>query len=102
MQESVNALQSASSHLPMRQFVLLVIAFVNIAGSIADAQSTDPGDLFFVSAYMAVQAGEKAEQAGNFEEATSKFRYAAQVSIRFRSGIRRGSRRSSTMEEADG
>lgn len=62
----------------MRQFVLLVIAFVTIAGSIADAQSTDPGDLF-VSAYMAVQAGEKAEQAGNFKEATSKFRYAAQV-----------------------
>lgn len=62
----------------MRQFVLLVIAFVTIGASIADAQSTDPGDLF-VSAYMAVQAGEKAEQAGNFKEATSKFRYAAQV-----------------------
>ena len=39
---------------------------------------SDPGDLF-VNAYMAVQAGEKAEQAGNFKEAISKFRYAAQV-----------------------
>ncbi|MGB8167510.1 MAG: tetratricopeptide repeat protein [Chthoniobacteraceae bacterium] len=62
----------------MRQFVLFVIAFVTIAANAADAQSSDPGDLF-VSAYMAVQAGEKAEQAGNFKEATSKFRYAAQV-----------------------
>jgi hypothetical protein len=42
------------------------------------AQSTDPGDLF-VSAYMAVQAGDKAEAAGNFREANSKYRYAAQI-----------------------
>ena len=62
----------------MRQFVLLVIACLLVAAHSTFAQSSDPGDLF-VSAYMSVQAGEKAEQAGNFKEAVSKFRYAAQV-----------------------
>jgi Flp pilus assembly protein TadD len=62
----------------MRQSVLLIFACFAIATDLAYAQSSDPGDLF-VSAYMSVQAGEKAEQAGNFKEATSKFRYAAQI-----------------------
>ncbi len=62
----------------MRQLVLFIFACLYIGAQSIHAQSSDPGDLF-VSAYMAVQAGEKAEQAGNFKEATSKFRYAAQV-----------------------
>lgn len=40
--------------------------------------AADPGDLF-VSAYMAVQQGEKAEQGGDFRGALNKFRYAAEV-----------------------
>lgn len=62
----------------MRQLALSVLACVAFALHSIHAQSSDPGDLF-VSAYMAVQAGEKAEQAGNLKEAISKFRYAAQM-----------------------
>ena len=40
--------------------------------------AADPGDLF-VSAYMSVQQGEKAEQGGDFRGALNKFRYAAEV-----------------------
>jgi Flp pilus assembly protein TadD len=62
----------------MRPLALTLLACVALAVHSLHAQSTDPGDLF-VSAYMAVQAGEKAEQGGNVKEATSKFRYAAQI-----------------------
>jgi Flp pilus assembly protein TadD/predicted nucleic acid-binding Zn-ribbon protein len=62
----------------MRQPFLLLLACFAVATHSIYAESSDPGDLF-VSAYMAVQAGEKAEQAGNVKDATSKLRYAAQV-----------------------
>ena len=62
----------------MRLTVLLLLACLALVAPSLRAQSTDPGDLF-VSAYMAVQAGDKAEAAGNFREANSKYRYAAQI-----------------------
>jgi len=67
-----------SHHYFMRPLALSVLACVAFALHSLHAQSSDPGDLF-VSAYMAVQAGEKAEQGGNLKEAMSKFRYAAQM-----------------------
>ena len=62
----------------MRQIVLLLFVCLAFTAQSARSQSSDPGDLF-VSAYMSVQAGEKAEQAGNSKEAISKYRYAAQI-----------------------
>jgi Flp pilus assembly protein TadD len=62
----------------MRKILILLIACFALAPHAARAQSGDPGDLF-VNAYMAVQAGEKLEQTGKLKDATSKYRYAAQV-----------------------
>ena len=63
----------------MRYFRFLLFAALAFAAVPLRAQSSaDPGDLF-VNAYMAVQQGEKAEQAGNFKLALSKLRSAATV-----------------------
>ena len=63
----------------MRYLFLLVLACLFSALQPLRAQSsTDPGDLF-VNAYTTVKEAEKAEQAGNFKVALSKFRYAAGV-----------------------
>ena len=62
----------------MRLLVLIVLACLACLSGSLRAESGDPGDLF-VNAYFAVEAGKKAEAAGNFREANSKFRYAAQI-----------------------
>jgi len=63
----------------MRQLVLLLLAcFAFAPAALRGATNNDPGDLF-VNAYMAVQAGEKLEQAGNFKGALAKLRAAATV-----------------------
>jgi len=76
--ESMRYYPRFSHHYFMRPLALSVFACVALGLHSLYAQSSDPGDLF-VSAYMAVQAGEKAEQAGNLKEAVSKLRYAAQM-----------------------
>ncbi|MEP6673384.1 MAG: hypothetical protein ABJF10_29815, partial [Chthoniobacter sp.] len=63
----------------MRLYVLLLLAVLAVTATPLRAQSsTDPGDLF-VNAYMAVQQGEKAEQAGSLKAALAKLRAAAAV-----------------------
>ncbi len=63
----------------MRYLFLLVLTCLFSALQPLRAQSsTDPGDLF-VNAYTTAKEAEKAEQAGNFKSALSKFRYAAGV-----------------------
>ncbi len=63
----------------MRHLVLFFLACLAFTASSVHAQSsTDPGDLF-VNAYMAVQQGEKAEQAGDFKTALTKLRFAATI-----------------------
>ena len=65
----------------MRYRVIIPAIFLLISSLVEPLRAeapADPGDLF-VSAYMAVQQGEKAEQGGDFRGALNKFRYAAEV-----------------------
>ena len=63
----------------MRHLVLFLLTSLALgAAPLRAATNGDPGDLF-VGAYMSVQQGEKAEEAGNFKAALTKFRYAATV-----------------------
>ena len=65
----------------MRYRVILPVLFLLMSSLVEPLRAeaaADPGDLF-VSAYMSVQQGEKAEQGGDFRGALNKFRYAAEV-----------------------
>ncbi|HEX8296945.1 MAG TPA: hypothetical protein VF593_11625, partial [Chthoniobacteraceae bacterium] len=62
----------------MRQTVLLLFCWLILLSQSARVHAADAGDMF-VSAYMAVQDGEKAEQAGRLKDAEAKFRSASKM-----------------------
>src|SRR5438093_10015917 len=77
----------------MRRFLLLLltVAIANFSVPVQLARAaelSDPSELF-LSAYMAVQAGEKFEHDGSLKQALAKYRYAAsmldQLSAKFSS-----------------
>ena len=59
-------------------FLLVLTCLFSVLQPLRAETATDPGDLF-VNAYTTAKEAEKAEQAGNFKVALSKFRYAAGV-----------------------